>query len=173
MYCSYSSKPGHVFFTAYVSMSMWLFLWASSQTHEFQGMFFERKYSRQLRWPYFATSAHVPLCTSHPFSKQYFNMSRLPLDAAVQLVIQSQSHSFSSRTHRSNLRSFVKATRVQNHSWFCVITSPSGKRPLSPHGYPSQANSNVDIEDNSWTQNVFRNLIFALLTALRLALQHS
>jgi len=134
-------------------------------------MFFERKYSSKARWPLLAACAHVPVCTSHPFLQQYFNMSRLPLRAALPLVIQSQAHSFSSRTHRSNLRLLVKATRNHKNSWFIVITSPpSGKRLLSPHGYPSQANSIVDIEDNSSTLNVSRNLIFALLTALRLAL---
>ena len=155
MNCSYSSKPGHLLFTAYVSMSMWLFSWACLQTHEFQGMFFERKYSRQARWPFLAAVAHVPSSTSHPFSTQYFNMSRFPWYAAAQLVCQSHAHSFSSLTHLSNLRSFVSATRLQKYSWFNVNTCPSGLRPVAPSGYPSHANSKVDIEDNSRTTKPF------------------
>jgi len=87
MNCSYASKPGHLFRTAYVSTSMWLCSLASSQTRSLQGQFFERKYSRQARWPLSAAAAHVPFPTSHPFSQQYFNMSRLPLNAGALLVI--------------------------------------------------------------------------------------
>ena len=134
-------------------------------------MFFERKYSSEARWPFLAVAAHVPSCTSHSFSQQYFKMSRLPWYAAALLVMKSQSHSFSSRTHRSSLRSFVPATLQLKSSWFNIRASPFGYRLLSPHGYPFQANSNVDIEDNSGTLNLSSNLIFALLTALRLALR--
>jgi len=169
--CSYASKPGNLFRTAYVSTSMWLFSWARWQTRSPQGQFFERKYSRQSRWPFLAAVPHVPSCTSHPFSTQYFNMSRLPSHTALPLVWDFKAHSFSSRAHRSNLRSFVPATCQQKTSWF--IVSPSGKHALTPHGNPSHANSIVDIEDNSRTQNISSNSIFALITALRLALQHS
>ena len=107
MNCSYASKPGHLFRTAYVSMSMWFLSRACSRTRSSQGQFFERKYSRQARLTYCWAVAHVKLCTLQPFSQQYFNMSRFPLIDALPLVLQFQSNLFSSRTYRSNLRSFL------------------------------------------------------------------
>ena len=111
MNCSYASKPGHLFFTAYVSMSMWLFSWAYWQTRLFQGQFFERKYSRQASWPFMAAVAQWRASTSHPFSTQYFNMSRLPLHAAP-------SSSFCSLTLLSSWWRFLLLSRAIKKTWF-------------------------------------------------------
>jgi len=133
MNCSYASKPGHLLFTAYVSMLMWLFSRASLQTHLFQGRsssVITIQDSRGCRLgPQLRTRRYVLRVRSRR-STQYYNMSRLPLCDTAPVVLQSHAHSFSSRTHRSNLRSFVSATRRKKYSWFFVYSFPFDKRTL-------------------------------------------